>query len=141
LASTTARLGNDAVAHCRKLGLFYARFLSCVLGVRANRLAVALPTVPPFNEVASFGVVLILSVDENMIFSHPPFAVEKDDGKGPLVIDFDVLTASTPVMAVQPLENVRTNTTHRCNPQQEAEDVITVSLKGFLFGKRPATPN
>jgi hypothetical protein len=61
------------------------------LGKCARSFAVALALIPPFYEVASFRMVLVIPTDADVVFSHPALAVEQSRSKDPLVVDFDLL--------------------------------------------------
>jgi len=81
---------DDAIALCCEFGLFDTGFVGGVLGITARRVTVALALIPPLDEITTFGVVLILAVDSDMIAANPAFAIEKGAGMSPLVVDFDL---------------------------------------------------
>ena len=79
--STTWRLRNNAIAHGGKFGLLYACLFGGILGIGANRFAVALAVIPPFDEVAPFGMDFVLSADADSIATNPTL-LSKSAGEG-----------------------------------------------------------
>lgn len=77
------RLRDDSAANRNQLSLFYASFFSGSLGIGTHRFQVSLSFVPPFNEVAAFGVQFFLSADAH--------AVATDTGVPPFVVNLDLL--------------------------------------------------
>jgi hypothetical protein len=82
---------NNAIPRGRQLSLLDSRLLRGILSMGADRFPEAPGAIPPFYEVAPFRMVLILAVNDDMVFPHPAFTIEKNQSKGPLVIDFDLL--------------------------------------------------
>jgi hypothetical protein len=83
-------LGNDAIAHGRKLGLLYACLFRGVLGIGANRFEVALAVVPPLDEVAPFGMKFVLSADSDSIATNTALRIKKGAGVPPFAVNFDL---------------------------------------------------
>jgi hypothetical protein len=83
-------MGNDAIAHGRKLGLLYACLFRGILGIGANRFEVALAVVPPLDEVAPFGMKFVLSADSDSIATNTALRIKKGAGVPPLAPNFDL---------------------------------------------------
>ena len=74
-----------------ELGLPHAGFVGCVVGLGSCRFAVTLAFIPPFDEIAAFGVGFVSAVDPDMVTAHSAFAVEESGGEYPAVVAFDLL--------------------------------------------------
>ena len=85
------RLRDDSAANRNQLSLFYASFFSGSLGIGTHRFQVSLSFVPPFNEVAAFGVQFFLSADAHAVATDTALAIEQDTGVPPFVVNLDLL--------------------------------------------------